>query len=299
MLRQAVSLLFGLSLVVLINAGEASAQSIITMSLGRWRGTPLTHWLTLRHMLKYLLGLTLLLAPNLALAQLTTTIGEMAVLTAGDSGNGGYVLAQKTTLTQAATIKSLSFYVTNAAGKLRLGIYDDFGASENPGKLVAATNVFVPTVGWNTQNVVTPVALAPGNYWLAYSPTSNNLGFVKQNNSGYCVYYIHSGALATTFSKALDICTPTTWSFYATLITTGLVQATGVNCTETQTAFITPVSPGTVIANCSVSPSNWAGTLTPGGANASLFATKGDELIVGPSGISAQAVYEVNVTASP
>ena len=254
---------------------------------------------SLRNMIKYLMVLALLLAPNLALAQLTTTIGETAVLTAGDGGNGGLVVAQEATLTQAATIQSLSFYVTQAAGKLILGIYDDSGASENPGKLLATTNVFVPKVGWNTQNVVTPVTLAPGYYWLAYSPTSNNLNFVKKNSSGNCVYYVHSGALANTFSKSLDICTPTTWSFYATLVTTGLVQATGVNCTETQTAFITPVSPGTVVANCTVSPSNWAGTLTPGGVNASLFATKGDELIVGPSGISAQAVYEVNVTASP
>ncbi len=298
MLRQAVSLLLGLSLVVAISAGKASAQSIITMSLGTWRGTPSRHWATLRHVLS-LLGLALLLAPNLALAQVTTTIGETAVLAAGDGGNGGLVLAQEAKLTQASTIQSLSFYVTQAAGELRLGLYDDSGASENPGKLVAATNVFVPKVGWNTQNVVTPVALAPGNYWLAYSPTSNGLNFVKQNNSGNCVYYVHSGVLASTFSKALDICTPTTWAFYATLVTTGLVQATGVNCTETQTAFIAPVSPGSIIANCTVSPSNWAGTLTPGGANASLFATKGDELIVGPSGISAQAVYEVNVTASP
>jgi hypothetical protein len=256
-------------------------------------------WLTLRRMPKFLSGLALLLAPHMALAQLTTTIGETAVLTAGDGDNGSLLLAQKATLTQPATIQSLSFYVTQAAGKLRLGIYDDSGASENPGKLVAATNVFVPTVGWNTQNVVAPVTLEPGYYWLAYSPSSNNLSFVKQNNSGYCVYYVHSGALPNTFSKALDICTPTTWSFYATLVTTGLVQATGVSCTETQTAFIAPVSPGTVVANCTVTPSNWAGTLTPGGTNGSLFATQGDQLIVGPSGISARAVYEVNVTASP
>jgi hypothetical protein len=104
MLLQAVSLFFGSSLVVPINAGEASAQSIITMSLEKWRGRSLTHWLTLRHMFKYLLGFALLLTPELALAQSTTTIGEPAVLTAGDGGNGGLVLAQEATLTQAATI---------------------------------------------------------------------------------------------------------------------------------------------------------------------------------------------------
>jgi hypothetical protein len=41
---------------------------------------------------------------------------------------------------QTATILSLSFYVTNAAGKLMLGIYDATGKSGGPGALKTQTN---------------------------------------------------------------------------------------------------------------------------------------------------------------
>ncbi|MEK7138619.1 MAG: hypothetical protein AAB799_00365, partial [Patescibacteria group bacterium] len=57
----------------------------------------------------------------------TITIGETTILPADDSGNGNLLLAQSTTLSQTATIQSLSFYVTTAAGNLRLGIYDATG----------------------------------------------------------------------------------------------------------------------------------------------------------------------------
>jgi hypothetical protein len=102
-----------------------------------------------------------------AAAQSSVTIGANAVLSDGDSQNGNLVLAQSAALSQAATIESLSFYVTRAAGQLLLGIYDASGATGRPGKLLAQTKSFTPVKGWNTQSVVTPVALAAGNYWLA------------------------------------------------------------------------------------------------------------------------------------
>src|SRR5580704_3027092 len=71
-------------------------------------------------------------------AQATTiTIGETTVLPTTDGGNANLLIAQPATLSTAATIQSLSFYVLTAAGNLRLGIYDSTGPSGGPGALKA------------------------------------------------------------------------------------------------------------------------------------------------------------------
>jgi hypothetical protein len=114
------------------------------------------------------------------------TIGDTQVESIADNGNGNLVLAQETTLSQTATIQSLSFYVTRASGDLILGIYDATGSNGGPGALKAQTHGFVTTTGWNRANVVTPVSLPAGNYWLAYLPSSSRLHFRRQNNSGNC-----------------------------------------------------------------------------------------------------------------
>src|SRR5271157_4979494 len=124
-----------------------------------------------------------------AQAQSTIEIGETAVLSSGDRGNGNLLLAQSAALTQAATIQSLSFYVTAASGSLILGIYDATGPNGGPGALKAQTKSFPPVKGWNTAKVVTPVSLTAGSYWLAYLPSSNGLSFRKTNASGNCAYY--------------------------------------------------------------------------------------------------------------
>jgi len=145
------------------------------------------------------------------------TLGETNVLPTDDSGNGNLLLAQKTTLAQPGTLQSLSFYVTQAAGTLRLGVYDASGPNGGPGKLLAQTNAFTPVVGWNTANVITPVHLTAGTYWLAYLPSDNNLHFRVDRTSGTLAWYPFAfGTMASTFST-----TPTVeaahWSLYATL----------------------------------------------------------------------------------
>ena len=138
-----------------------------------------------------------------AQAQSVIVIGENAVLSAGDSGNGNLLAAQSATLTQAATVESLSFYVTAASGSLILGIYDATGPNGGPGALKASTKSFTPGTGWNTATVVTPVSLTAGNYWLAYLPSSNALSFVKTNASGNCVYYGYNfGSLPSKYSTS-------------------------------------------------------------------------------------------------
>jgi hypothetical protein len=97
-------------------------------------------------------------------AQSTITIGEPSVLTAPDGDNANLLIAQQATLSEAATVDSLSFYVTSAAGELILGIYDASGKNGKPGKLLASTNAFATATGWNTQSVAAPALLAAGTY---------------------------------------------------------------------------------------------------------------------------------------
>ena len=129
------------------------------------------------------------------------------MLSAADGDNGNLLSAQSAKLSQAATIQSLSFYVTAASGKLIFGIYDATGPNGGPGALKASTASFTPTTGWNTAKVVTPVSLAAGAYWLAYLPSSNDLGFVKTNVTGNCEYYSYNfGSLPSKFSTSPASC---------------------------------------------------------------------------------------------
>ncbi len=146
----------------------------------------------------------------------TFTIGETNILSADDSGNGNLLIAQQVVLGQNATILSMSFYVTTASGNLRLGIYDATGPNGAPGALKAQTAAFTPVSGWNTQNVVSPVSLPAGTYWLAYLPSSSSLAF-RVANSGSAKWYSYSyQALPATFSTS-PMGGTYHWSFYATL----------------------------------------------------------------------------------
>ena len=145
------------------------------------------------------------------------TIGETALQTSIDGGNGNLMVAQSATLAKAGTIQSMSFYVNQAAGTLRLALYDASGPAGGPGTKKAETASITPVTGWNTVNVLSPVTLPAGTYWLAYLPSSNDLHFLLNPSSGNLSYYsFPSGVMPATFSK-----TPSTgvghWSFKATL----------------------------------------------------------------------------------
>ena len=169
-----------------------------------------------RRLNKIIASLLLLLVSSSSWAG-TITIGQTSVLTTADGGNANLLLAQSATLSQTATIQSMSFYVTAAAGKLVLGIYQSLNGG--PGQLLASTGAFTPIVGWNTQPVTSPVALAPGTYWLAYFPSDNGLSFVSastaDNASMESVTF--SGSLPRKFTRADGGLV--NWSLYATLIT--------------------------------------------------------------------------------
>jgi len=146
-----------------------------------------------------------------------TTMGETSVLSGADSGNADVLMAQEAVLAQSGTIQSLSFYVTNAAGQLRLGIYDDAGG--RPGALRAQTAAFTPVVGWNTQNVTAPVLLPAGTFWLTYLAQSNSLGFRVTPNGLAWGYSYAFGALPNTPPSSVLGTVVAHWSLYATLLT--------------------------------------------------------------------------------
>jgi hypothetical protein len=142
-------------------------------------------------------------------------VGETAVLPIDDNSNANLLLAQPISLTQGATLESLSFYVTQAAGKLRLGLYDATGPSIGPGSKLAETAELTPVVGWNTAPVAAPLSLPAAKYWLAYFPNDNNLHF-RRAGSGSAVYYgLTYGLLPSTFSTS-TIDSHDHWSFYST-----------------------------------------------------------------------------------
>jgi hypothetical protein len=215
-----------------------------------------------------------------AQAQSVITIGETSVLSAGDNDNSNLLLAQSAALAQAATIQSLSFYVTAARGSLILGIYDATGPNGGPGVLKASTNSFTPVTGWNAAKVVTPISLAAGNYWLAYLPGSNSLGFTKTNASGNCAYYGYTfGSLPSKFSASPTSCTPTTWSFYATLtlpsggdaaVNGACGPSNGANLTSAPTTNL--CSAGTASTVSGSGPWNWMCAGSSGGTTASCSA---------------------------
>jgi hypothetical protein len=145
-------------------------------------------------------------------------MGAATVFPTTDSANGNLLLAQKALLSQAGSLQSLSFYVVNAAGKLRLGIYDSTGPNSGPGNKLAEAAEITPITGWNTATVTSSV-LPSGTYWLAYFPSDNALSF-KVDRSGAGTQRMFSlpyGPMPATFSTTPSG-SASQWSFYATMI---------------------------------------------------------------------------------
>ncbi len=145
------------------------------------------------------------------------TIGDSNVEGSTDTGDGNYIISQPATLGHAATIQSISMYVNTVAGNLRLGIYDATGPSGGPGAKKAETNGFTPSGGWNTSNVITPVSLPAGNYWLAFLTDNNSMAFAHNGSAPVTdEYYAFTyGTMPATFSTTPSAF-PGSYSLYAT-----------------------------------------------------------------------------------
>ena len=162
------------------------------------------------------------------------TIGETSILTNSYSGIGNQLVAQQVTLSQSATIQSLSYYVSTASGQLRLGIYNNNGS--NPGTLVAETSAFTPVTGWNTQPVITPTLLPAGTYWLAFLPQSSSFAG-RISYSGVGRYYGYTfGALPASYSTA-----PSSGAFHFSLYATLTIASPTATPTATSTSGISCV----------------------------------------------------------
>lgn len=224
----------------------------------------------------------------------TVTMGETGVLPGTDTGNGNYLLSQSATLAQPGTLRTMSFYVQNPAGELRLGVYDATGASGGPGNLLAETYPFTPVAGWNTANIVNPVALAAGNYWLAYHPSDSALSFTATGGGGTHKYYQRTfGNMPAAFSG-----THTTaaghWSLYATLTTAG---------TADTTAPSTPTGLTASAASASQINLNWSASTDNVGVAGYRVFRNGSQIATptgtsySDSGLSASTQYSYTVSA--
>jgi hypothetical protein len=190
----------------------------------------------------------------------TITIGETNILAGDDSGNGNLLIGQTATLSQAATLQSLSFYVRTASGNLRLGVYDATGPSGGPGALKAQTASFVPTTGWNTQSV-TPVTLPAGTYWLMYFPSTNALHFNDGAGGSYKYANLTFTSMPATY-PAVNGSGAAHWSFYATLTTSGS-NAGGTS--NAASAILALPMPGSSIGSTVHTTSNLNVRLSPNG----------------------------------
>ncbi len=150
------------------------------------------------------------------------TIGQKNVLGSQGRGDANTLQGIKASLGQAATLTSLSIYFKAAAGSARLSIYDDKG--NYPGALRAQTAAFTPVAGWNTQNVQSPVVLAPGNYWLMWQTNSNSAGVAyAPGASPYVVAGYAFGAPPAAFPSGASPSPDE--SLYATLTVGGAANA--------------------------------------------------------------------------
>lgn len=168
----------------------------------------------------------------------STQFGETTILSGQDSGNADLLIAQSATLPNAGILQSLSFYVTSAAGKLRLGIYDSGGANGGPGMLIASTDEITPVAdSWNTAPVTSQVNIPAGTYWLAYLASDNGLGFVKADGTvpswyrSFCYGFMPAHFSDTSACASTPLSnTPSVWSFYAT-VAQALAAPTGLTVT--------------------------------------------------------------------
>ena len=232
--------------------------------------------------------------------------GVTTVLSTTDSQNANVLSVQMIQLKTVQTLQSLSFYVTTTGGNLILGVYDATGPKGGPGALKASTASFTPKTGWNTAKVVTPVSLAAGNYWMAFLPSSNALGFATYRGLDYCRYYSYTfGALPKTFSASPVDCSPTAWSFYATLTTSTSSSAVNGSCGSSNGATVSAkptanlCTAGTASAVGGSGPWSWSCA----GSNGGTTATCSDKLasttkVNGACGSSNGATVSAKPTAN-
>jgi hypothetical protein len=255
-------------------------------------------------------AMAIVLAAAPAFAQATITMGETLVLDNPDNSNGNVLAAQLATLAQAATLRSLSFYVTRARGELRLGVYDASGPDGGPGVKRGETAAFTPSDGWNTVAVTGPVLLPAGSYWLAFFPSSNRLTFRRESGGTARSYRLQFWEMPPTFSTSPKV-EASHWSLYATLSPSGGVGGPTVTLNANPTAVqqggtSTLTWSSTNATDCTASNvgaegSTWSGPKPTSGSDVRgpLTATATYSLTCSGPGGTASASVTITVGAVP
>jgi hypothetical protein len=83
---------------------------------------------------------------------------------------------------------------------------------------MAATPGFWDGRFWNTVNVVTPVVLKPGSYWIAFTSTANNFlnGTLYGTSSGELCYAASGFDMPAVFPSCTMV--TQTWQVYGTFL---------------------------------------------------------------------------------
>ncbi|HEY8073641.1 MAG TPA: hypothetical protein VIF62_06020 [Labilithrix sp.] len=152
-------------------------------------------------------------------AKTEVKFGETNVLTVDDTGAQDMVFAQDADLAQTAQLVSISLYVKNPSGNVRLGIYDASGPDGGPGAKLAESDMAAATMGWMTLPVISPVTLNAGKYWLAFASDDNNLVFEKAGDGTGNLATMQNGfgPMPDTFDDMPNTDTDH-WSLYATAL---------------------------------------------------------------------------------
>lgn len=157
------------------------------------------------------------------------SLGETSILPTDQYCGDTRIYTNKVTLNETATVESMSIYVVSLTGtpSMRLGIYDATGEN-GPGALLAQTDLFVTAIGWNTADIITPVELTAGDYWLGFFQTgAGTTGATFKNTAAGSAIWYTIGDNGGIFLESLtpDPVTRNTatrhWSLYATLTTGG------------------------------------------------------------------------------
>jgi hypothetical protein len=96
----------------------------------------------------------------------SATFGKVSIGSFISSVAAAYPETSRYTLPSPGTVVSLSIYVGAVTGQLQLGVYSDTGTK--PGTLLAVTAPFTPLASQWTTVPISPLALAAGNYYLAW-----------------------------------------------------------------------------------------------------------------------------------
>ena len=102
------------------------------------------------------------------------------------SHSPNYLLGSVLTVDDGCNLTHLSVIAKSAGDNVKMALYDDNGG--NPGNLVAQTGVHTTSVGVMEMDVLSPVDLAPGDYYImGVYETQASIGL--RTNTGEGVWY--------------------------------------------------------------------------------------------------------------